>query len=79
MPWRLILQQFLISKLLQSPSFHRIVRQVHRMVNDLPGTVKDIKETAGDSNRLQEAKKISQILAEEFKHAALGKHPPKNR
>ncbi|KAK9454923.1 hypothetical protein V1511DRAFT_511569 [Dipodascopsis uninucleata] len=76
MPWRLFLQQFLYNRLIQSESFHRVVRQVHKVVNDMPGAVEDINNLK-KNDKVVEAKKFGRILLDEMKQAALGK-PPKS-
>ncbi|KAK9464867.1 hypothetical protein V1512DRAFT_267359 [Lipomyces arxii] len=78
MPWRYFLQNYLTKKLLESESFHKTVRAVHRTVNDAPAVSKELKQQASENMKLRKAVKFTEIIFEEMKDAIRGKPPPKS-
>ncbi|KAK9480825.1 hypothetical protein V1514DRAFT_116949 [Lipomyces japonicus] len=78
MPWRGYLQNYLTKKLLESETFHKVVRATHKGINNTPGFAEDIKNVANSNKNLQGVQKFGSILFEEFKDALKGKPPSKH-
>ncbi|KAK9386805.1 hypothetical protein V1515DRAFT_126548 [Lipomyces mesembrius] len=75
MPWRMLLQKYLTQKLLESESFHQVVRAIHRNVNDVPSFTQNLKANTTQNDKVSKALKLGHILLDEIKQAARGKLP----
>ncbi|KAK9378213.1 uncharacterized protein V2V93DRAFT_376508 [Kockiozyma suomiensis] len=78
MPWRILLQQFLHQKLMQSEGFHKVVRAIHRAINNPTQVSDELRVSANNNEKLDKAMSFGRIVLEEIKDAAKGKTPPKS-
>ncbi|KAK9473998.1 uncharacterized protein V1510DRAFT_413313 [Dipodascopsis tothii] len=61
--WQRFVQEFLTRKLLESATFHRVVRAFHGRVTDLPGLARDITQ----QRHVEEARRFGRIFLDELK------------